>query len=638
MIPVTKTATVEGSLGGNVTAMTIRAEDMAHIMGVVTDLYSDKALAILREYSTNALDAHKDAGVLAPIEVTLPTRFNQYLIIKDRGTGMDVTDLTETYGMFGRSTKRDSNEFNGCLGLGSKSALTYGHTFTVTSVKDGIKSEVVVYRDEAGLGQLNVVDTSATNQPNGTTVTIPTKQGDDFTKKAAEFYKTWDKGTVLVDGVTPHHISDDASFTKFGNHYIRNSNRGYGENHLYVVMGGVTYAQKMAQPAQFRVPLEIYTFVDLGEVEFVPSREALQLSKRTQAKVDELWADAVQKYLDHFTQGFHNAKSLREAVKLYMSMNQILGAQHGLKWNNIGMVDNITWPGRCWDKNYQNNGLGSTSAQRTLHMRYAYRDDHALLVNRTSKSSLNSTEKARLVEYLKIKNLPYEGIYFNGPDHEILDGMNKVDWADVLSATKTPAVAKAAKPKDQWEYFEQDTTNNNRRTRKFGPVPDSAVTVLYTSNTELKQGYYNSVDLDLLKYLPLGTIIVMVQKNRQEKFKRDNTGATHLKDYIDRWIERSKVSLSEIEQFAYAASGHWSERKYEALKGKTNDPKIDLIHGTIEVAKNKVKSVDQVMRLARRGGFDVDVDDYLETTYPLADTDHLDHSIAYINAIVKMGK
>lgn len=638
MIPATKTAKVEGNLGGNVTAMTIRAEDMAHIMGVVTDLYSDKAKAILREYSTNALDAHKDAGIKAPIEVTLPTRFNQYLIIKDRGTGMDVTDLTETYGMFGRSTKRDSNEFNGCLGLGSKSALTYGHTFTVTSVKNGVKSEVVVYRDEAGLGQLNVVDTSSTNLPNGTTVTIPTKQGDDFAKIAAEFYKVWDKGTVLVDGVTPNHISDDTTLNQFGKHYIRTSKRGYGESHLYVIMGGVTYAQKMPQPKQFRVPLEIFTFVDIGEVEFVPSREALQLSKRTQAKVDELWADATQQYLDHFTQGFANAKTLREAIKLYLPMQTILGNQHGLKWKDIPMEDSIQYNGRCWDAGYRNAGLGSTSQQNTLHLSTAYRDDHAKIVNRKSKSSLNGGEKARLREYLNMHNLPYTGVIFNGADHEILGGMNEVDWTKVLADTKTSSTVKSARPLDEWEYYEQDTSNGNDRVRKFGPVPDSAVTILFISTTELKRDYYSSINLDLLKYLPHGTIIVMVNVNRQEKFKRDNTSAQHLRTYIDGWIARSKVSLTDIEKYAYAASGHWTAQKYEALKGKTNDPQIDLIHGTIEGAKKKVANVDQVMRMSRRGGFDVDVEDYLETTYPLVDTDHLDHSIAYINTIVKMGK
>ncbi len=638
MIPATKTVKTEGDLGGTKIAMGIRAEDMAHIMGVVTDLYSDKALAILREYSTNAHDAHKDSGVTRPIEVTLPTRFNEYLVIRDFGTGMSVSDLTDTYGNYGRSTKRDSNEFNGCLGLGSKSALTYGNTFTVTSVKDGIKSEVVVYRDEAGLGQLNVVDTSSTKAPNGTTVTIPTKKDDNFKAKAAEFYKMWDKGTVLVDGIPPVHLSADQSLTSVGDFYIRPSERHYGESTLHVIMGGVTYTQKMDNMKQFRVPLEVYAFVGIGEVEFVPSREALQLSKATQATIDRLWAEAGDQYLDSFTTEFKAAKTLREAIKLFLPMQRVLGVAHGLTFGDLPIEDRIEYSGRSWERGY--GGSISTAAADKVYLASMYRDDHARIVNRKSKSSMNAGEKFRLAEYLRIKDLEaYQSILFMGEDHPLLAGMNEVDWLDVLEVTKTAGVAKVVKPKDEWEYFHQSIEDDRvRRLRAFGQVPDTAKVILYVSTTELANNYYNSIDLDLLKHLDADTIIVMVNKNRQEKFVRDNDGAIHLSTYIDQWIDKTKVSITDLEKQALAAADSYNERDYTRLAGLTDDPHIDLIHGTIEGAKEKVRAVDQVMRMSRRGSFSVQAEDYLDTKYPLMNTDHMDHTILYINTIFKMGK
>ena len=63
-----------GNLGvAGRTAMTFDENSIAHLMSVLTDLYSDKPLAVIREYSTNALDAHRAAGNTAPIEVTLPS-------------------------------------------------------------------------------------------------------------------------------------------------------------------------------------------------------------------------------------------------------------------------------------------------------------------------------------------------------------------------------------------------------------------------------------------------------------------------------------------------------------------------------------------------------------------------------------
>ena len=56
----------DGTLGDeDRTKMTFDENSIAHLMSVLTDLYSDKELAVIREYSTNALDAHK-AMLIAP--------------------------------------------------------------------------------------------------------------------------------------------------------------------------------------------------------------------------------------------------------------------------------------------------------------------------------------------------------------------------------------------------------------------------------------------------------------------------------------------------------------------------------------------------------------------------------------------
>ena len=63
----------------------IKDENVAHIFSILRNqLYSDKIGAIVREYVTNAIDAHTEASIEKPIEITLPTIFSLSLEILSR--------------------------------------------------------------------------------------------------------------------------------------------------------------------------------------------------------------------------------------------------------------------------------------------------------------------------------------------------------------------------------------------------------------------------------------------------------------------------------------------------------------------------------------------------------------------------
>jgi len=634
MIPQKTNATVEGSLGGRTAAATVRPEDMAHIMQVLTDLYSDNALAVLREYSTNARDVHIKYKIARPIEVTLPSRLSNTLTIKDFGPGMDGDDMEITYTHYGRSNKRESADENGFLGLGSKSALTYTTTFTVVSVKDGIKTQAVVFRDEEGLLHINIVAESPTTDLSGTIVTIPTKLGDNFTDKAREFYKVWDKGTVLVNGEQPKHISEEDGWTVLGDHYIRINQNGYrSESRMNVVMGNVTYKVEMPTPSSFRVGIETFTFVPNGSVKFVPSREALDLKPSTKAVVDNAWDDMATRYLAYFKDGLAKAQTIEDAVKVFLPMMSVLGHQQGLEWRGIKLQETNRYNGREWSKGWQNNGIGATQMRDNVSLSTAYASDTAFITNRTSKSSLSSGEKARLAQYLTANGGGITRVYFNGDELDVFKGAKKIDWQVVLTSTQSPTTPKTTRPKDQWEYY---TTDGTSRTRQFGSVP-AGKTVLYGSNTELRLDTWNPIDLDFLNHMGPQYVWFNVALNRQEKFKRDNPGAEHFRTHLDKFVEKVRHSLTEEEKLAYKAYDLGDSLLYDSLLGKTDDPLIDLIHGTMGVAKVKGEKVNRILRLVRKGSFSVPGEDYIAENYPLATRDHIDHSILYINYI-KNGK
>ena len=104
--------------------MSIDASAVDHLMSNLTNLYSDPSMAILREYSSNAIDSHVRAKKSAPILITTPTRENDYkLTVQDFGVGMSKDEIANVYSRYGLSTKGASNDEIGGFGLGCKSAL-----------------------------------------------------------------------------------------------------------------------------------------------------------------------------------------------------------------------------------------------------------------------------------------------------------------------------------------------------------------------------------------------------------------------------------------------------------------------------------------------------------------------------------
>jgi len=135
MIPPKSRRTLETGGAHATAAFGISSKDTAHVMGLLREgLYTDRIKAVLREYATNAWDAHRSSGRGdVPIEVTLPTAQDPTLSIRDHGPGMSHADVMTVYTQYGASTRRDSNDVVGMMGIGSKSAFSYVDSFTRAS-------------------------------------------------------------------------------------------------------------------------------------------------------------------------------------------------------------------------------------------------------------------------------------------------------------------------------------------------------------------------------------------------------------------------------------------------------------------------------------------------------------------------
>jgi len=290
MIPSKADITIKSTMQGEDIQMGIDPAALIHLQNILTDLYSDPELAIIREYSTNARDSHLEAGHNKAIEVTTPTSLDPSLHIRDFGVGLSLEDIRQVYSLYGASTKRASANQNGMLGVGCKSALTYTNSFTIRSVKDGILTIVMVTRDESGAGSMKVLRTDSTIEPNGVEIVIPAKAGNKLLKKAETFFSHWEKSPipVLLNGHAPKKI-DGAWITD--NIVLTHESGHYDGRKVLVHMAGVSY--KADDGFSFdRTNLGYNTnvtfFVEDGSVDFTPSREELHYTAKTKNTLNKL--------------------------------------------------------------------------------------------------------------------------------------------------------------------------------------------------------------------------------------------------------------------------------------------------------------------------------------------------------------
>ena len=115
---ITQSAVRNVSKIGDVVEASYTIEDSAKIFSILrSNIYSDKILAVVREYSTNGWDGHILNGTPdRQLRVTLPTSLSPVFKVRDFGVGLSEESVMHIYTSYGTSTKDSSNDFNGTFG------------------------------------------------------------------------------------------------------------------------------------------------------------------------------------------------------------------------------------------------------------------------------------------------------------------------------------------------------------------------------------------------------------------------------------------------------------------------------------------------------------------------------------------
>ena len=343
---------------------TFNIKGSAKAFKVLSDkMYSDKPRAIIRELAANAKDAMISAGKSdQPFEIHLPNTFEPWFSVKDNGIGLSHEDVMNLYSTYFESTKTDSNDETGCLGLGSKSPFAYVDAFTVESRWNGVLTLYSCYYNEEGIPAITVMGESMeTDDVNGFEVKMAVKEYDmnEFASKAAKELRRFDPAPIVM-GNKDYGI-EEIDYWLEGTDWkiIRGDNyHGYGSN-VHVIQGNITYPikQEVLKDLTSGQRAVLETKVDIwfpsGELDVAPSREELSYDDTTianiKARLDIVAAEVVPMFHDQFD----DAKTLWEARKIFNTMSRELpnGLRTLLTDSNVG----LKWKGKALSSHFTFN-------------------------------------------------------------------------------------------------------------------------------------------------------------------------------------------------------------------------------------------------------------------------------------------
>src|SRR6185369_4300729 len=86
-------------------------QDQGMIFDILRNkMYSNPILAICREISCNARDAHREVGATeVPVHIHLPNTLEPYYKVKDFGPGISPDRMSNIFIKYTASTKREDN-------------------------------------------------------------------------------------------------------------------------------------------------------------------------------------------------------------------------------------------------------------------------------------------------------------------------------------------------------------------------------------------------------------------------------------------------------------------------------------------------------------------------------------------------
>jgi len=280
--------------------------------------YTNKVAAVIREVSTNAIDACLAADLPIRFKSHVPTQLEPWFSVRDFGTGLSKEDMTGLYSTFGASTKRESNVYNGTFGIGRMSMLAYAPSFTVTSYYNGTKYNYLISTAD-GLPSIVLLGSEPTKEPNGLGVKVSVQQADiqEFHREASSIYQWFKHKPECNIKLTTSY--DDTTIVAKGADWFLQSKDYHSKGTPLIIMGNVAYQvdevvkHKLADSTLLAEKIRI--FAPIGAVSVNAGRESLQLDDKTVKYLNQTFERIIKELSASVNKAIAGKKTGWEAIK-----------------------------------------------------------------------------------------------------------------------------------------------------------------------------------------------------------------------------------------------------------------------------------------------------------------------------------
>lgn len=348
-------------MGLNVNSLTFKT--------LIDGIYNNKLGAVIREISSNARDAHIKSENTNPFEIILDTNSSNLvtkMTIKDYGNGLTKEEMIKYLCTLNSSSKRDSNDFIGFLGIGSKSPFSLVNNYNFTSYKDNNKIVLNFFRADNETPHYDIV-----TEPSDVTVNsvecniIFYNQTISLENVLSEIYKQlilFDiQPRIIVNNIEENktEIHEPENFfskvietehyfklIRDENPYYEDLHRKYTSCNLLISLGNVIYQYKVSNYYNVRnTSTDTYIFkFDPQELSFNEGREFIvdvpanfdKIKSKLNSIFQELPIVHLCKLNETYFQDFQNY-----ARKKITSIPNVKGIPKYNLENDIEMIDDL---------------------------------------------------------------------------------------------------------------------------------------------------------------------------------------------------------------------------------------------------------------------------------------------------------
>jgi len=302
------------------TKMSLDMESAQVLMQMLSkNLYSDEIGSAVRECTSNALDSHRRAGATDPIVVSLRVVDTGWeFSVEDFGIGLNHVDVENIISKYGKSTKRDSENELGMMGLGFKAPLAYCSSFYFIARKDGVERKYMMYEGE-DVNTIDLIYEESTSERNGVKVIIPVKswEAHDFKVKIREQLCYFENVYFDVEGI-------DNNFTIHRSEYYQFSEMCEVDE-MHVCLDDVYYPidWKKLDIDRIRMPLGIRFSLTDGLYP-TPNREALRYTAEAKEVIKARIADVANHFVDKYNDQVETGDDLKSLYTYYNSNDRYI--------------------------------------------------------------------------------------------------------------------------------------------------------------------------------------------------------------------------------------------------------------------------------------------------------------------------